>query len=176
MTVMFGQKTSGLNQKALYRNANIWKLSSMKSNIKFRSVKGTFQKLKEAIQRVKQSPNVSVFAETTTTSNTYEMPEQRQKNFLRGNVTKTYKKAPLELKTSIDLETKIIVELINLDVRLECIARTPTFISLKDHKLDFRQNPSCRLINQAKNELDKVSKLIIEKINEELISELDLNQ
>ena len=87
-----------------------------------------------------------------------------------------HKKAPLELKTSINLETKIIVELINLDVRLECIARTPTFISLKDHQLDFRQNPSCRLINQAKNELDKVSKLIIEKINEELISELDLNQ
>ena len=42
--------------------------------------------------------------------------------------------------------------------------------------MNFRQNSSCRLINQAKNELDKVSKLIIEKINEKRISELDLNQ
>ena len=42
--------------------------------------------------------------------------------------------------------------------------------------MNFRQNSSCRLINQAKNELDKVSKLIIEKINEKLISELHFNQ
>ena len=63
-----------------------------------------------------------------------------------------------------------------MDDRIECVARTSAFITLKDHKPDFRKNPSCRLINPAKNELDKISKLIIEKINKNLISELHFNQ
>ena len=62
-------------------------------NIKFRSVKDTFQKkLKEDIPKIKQSPNVFVFAEKTT--NIYGMPEQQHKKLLHDNVTKTYKKAP----------------------------------------------------------------------------------
>ena len=118
-------------------------------NIKFRSVKDTFQKkLKEDIPKIKRSPNVFVFADKT--SNIYEMPEQRHKKLFHDNVTKTYKKAPPKLETSIKLEAKNIAELINLDDRIECIGRTPAFITLKDHKPDFRQNPSCRLINPAK--------------------------
>ena len=52
----------------------------------------------------------------------------------------------------------------------------PAFITLKDHKSDFQQNPSCRLINPVKNEFGKVSKLIIDKVNKKLISELHFNQ
>ena len=65
------------------------------------------------------------------------MPEQQHKKLLHNNVTKTYKKAPPKLETSINLEAKSIAELINLCDRIECIARTPAFIPLKDHKPDF---------------------------------------
>ena len=58
----------------------------------------------------------------------------------------------------------------------EFIARARAFTTFKDHEPDFRQNPSCRLINPTKNELGKVSKSIIEKINKKLISELHFNQ
>ena len=144
-------------------------------NIKFRSVIDAFQKkLKEDIPKIKQSPNIFVFADKT--GNIYEMPEQQHNKLLHDNVTKTYKKAPPKLKTSVNLEAKNIAKLINLDGRIECIARTLAFITLKDHKPDFPQNPSCRLINQAKNELGKVSKLIIENINKKLISELHFKQ
>ena len=98
------------------------------------------------------------------------MPKQHKK-LLHDNVTKTYKKVPSKLETSINLEAKNIAELINLDDCIECIARTPAFIKLKDHKPDFRQNPSRQLINPAINELGEVRKLIIEKINEKLISD-----
>ena len=91
------------------------------------------------------------------------MPEQQHKRLLHDNITKTYKKAPPKLEASINLEAKNMAELINLDDRIEYIARTPAFITLKDHKPDFLQNPSCRLINPTKNELGKVGKLIIEK-------------
>ena len=111
-------------------------------NIKHRSVIDAFQKkLKEDIPKIKQSPNIFVFADKT--GNIYEMPEQQHNKLLHDNVTKTYKKAPPKLKTSVNLEAKNIAKLINLDGRIECIARTLAFITLKDHKPDFRQNPSC---------------------------------
>ena len=55
-------------------------------NIKFRSVKETFQKkLKEDIPKIK--PNLFFFADET--SNIYEMLEQQHKKPLYDNVTKT---------------------------------------------------------------------------------------
>ena len=48
------------------------------------------------------------------------------------------------------------------------------FLTLKDYKPDFQQNPSCRLINPEKNKLGKVSKLILEKIHKK--SEKEINR
>ena len=132
-------------------------------NIKFGAVseryKYTFQKkLKEDIPKIKQSPNVFVFVGKT--SNIYEMPEQ-------------YKKAPPKSEPSTNIRSKNAAELINLDNHIDCIGRTPAFITLKDHEPIYL---SCRLINPAKNEPGKVNKLIIEKINKKLISELHFNQ
>ena len=45
------------------------------------------------------------------------------------------------------------------------MAKKKAFITLKDHKDDFNTNPKCRLINPAKSELGKVSKIAIENIN-----------
>ena len=56
------------------------KLLDIIPNIKFRSLKDAFQKkLKDDITKIKQSPNIFVFADKT--SNIYEMPEQQHKNF-----------------------------------------------------------------------------------------------
>ena len=48
------------------------------------------------------------------------------------------------------------------------MAKTPAFISLKDHKDNFNNNPQCRLINPAKSNLGKVSKSIIDRINSDI--------
>ena len=87
------------------------------------------------------------------------MPKQQNKKLLLENVTKTYKKALPKLEPSINLEAKNIAELINLDDHIKCIVRTPVFITPKEHKPDFQQNPLCQLINPVKNKLGKVSKL-----------------
>ena len=76
-----------------------------------------------------------------------------------------HKKNP-KLETSINLKAKNIAELIIPDYRIKSVARTPALITLKDHKPDFRQSPSFRLINPVKNDFGKVIELIIEKINE----------
>ena len=119
------------------------------------------EEVKRGHKLKKQAANFVVFADKT--SNIYEIPKQQHKKLLHDNVIKTYIKAPPKLETSINLEAKIIAELIHLDDRIECIARTLAFITLKYHKQDFRQNPPCWLINSAKNKFGKVSKLIIEK-------------
>ena len=49
------------------------------------------------------------------------------------------------------------------------------FISLKDHKENFQNNPTVRLINPAKNELGKISKVILDKINKNIRENLQLN-
>ena len=52
--------------------------------------------------------------------------------------------------------------------RMGVYAERQTFITLKDHKDDFRSKPSCRLINPAKSEIGIVSKIMVERINNRL--------
>ena len=50
------------------------------------------------------------------------------------------------------------------------------FISLKHHKENFENNPKCRLINPAKCDSGKISKLILDKVNTHLRTILNANQ
>ena len=56
------------------------------------------------------------------------------------------------------------------------MAKKEAFITLKDHKDDFNINSKCRLINPAKSELGKVSKTIIENINNKVKEQTRVNQ
>ena len=86
------------------------------------------------------------------------MSKDHHQNILHDNVTKTYQKAPPKLEASIILEAKSISTKLNTGDKVERIARTSAFVTLKDHKDNFLSNPTCRLINPSKNELGKVSK------------------
>ena len=95
---------------------------------------------------------------------------------MKENVTKTYKKALENIQKSINLEAKSIATNLKLSDRIERLAEEPAYITLKDHKENFRSKPSCRLINPSKNEIGKISKIVLEKINKKLLKELDFNQ
>ena len=73
------------------------------------------------------------------------------------NVTQTYQKTDNQLYNKINMEAKSIAEDLNLSDKIECLAQTNAFITLKDHKENFMNKPKCRLINPAKPELGKVS-------------------
>ena len=61
--------------------------------------------------------------------------------------------------------------------RLEINKESNCFISLKDHKENFMSNnPTVRLINPAKNQIGRISKVILDKINLELKEHLKINQ
>ena len=50
------------------------------------------------------------------------------------------------------------------------------FITLKDHKENFIALPQCRLINPAKNDLGRVVKVKVERINNEIRHAKGVNQ
>ena len=84
--------------------------------------------------------------------------------------------APPKLEASGNLEAKSISTNLKISDRVERIGRTPAFVTIKEHKDNFRSYPSCRLINTSKNELGKVSKQLVEKINSDIIEKLQFNQ
>ena len=52
--------------------------------------------------------------------------------------------------------------------RTETMARKEAFATVKDHKENFETNPKYRLINPAKSQPGKVSKVILDEINERI--------
>ena len=45
-----------------------------------------------------------------------------------------------------------------------------------DHKPDFENHPKCRLINPSKSSLGKVSKVILDRINNDIRDQVHVNQ
>ena len=74
------------------------------------------------------------------------------------------------------MEAKNIAKSYKWAERIDHLPKPETFITLKDHKDNFYDRSSCRLINPTKNELRKISKKIIEQINQEILTKTDVNQ
>ena len=106
----------------------------------------------------------------------YEVPPEHYKKLRKENVTKTYKKANDHLYNQINEEAKSIASNLGLDNRIESLAKSEAFITLKDHKENFHSKPTCRLINPAKSEIGKISKSILDTINTDLRKILHYNQ
>jgi hypothetical protein len=56
------------------------------------------------------------------------------------------------------------------------MVKREAFVTLKDHKENFDSHPKYRLINPAKSELGKVSKVILDAINNNIRSIIKVNQ
>ena len=150
-------------------------LMNVINKLEFRKINDKFQrKLKEDIKKVRESPNMLVFADKST--NVYELKPEDHQKFLQNNITKTYKKASEMIEHEINLEAKEIAEKLELEDRINCLGKAQAFITMKDHKEDFRANPTCRLTNPTKSKLGKISKSILDGINTELRSILKVNQ
>ena len=74
------------------------------------------------------------------------------------------------------MEAEHVAKKLELSDRIEHLTRNTAFITLKDHKDNFNSKLPCRLINPSKNELGKVSKQKLEKINKIMVQHLNVNQ
>ena len=89
---------------------------------------------------------------------------------------KKYKKANMTLPKRINREPRKIAKTFHVANRVESMAKQESFITLKDHKDNYRSNPKYRLLNLTKSQLGKISNQILQKINKTLRSKLNLNQ
>ena len=104
------------------------------------------------------------------------MDIESHEKLLRENITKTYKKADGNTIKQINGELKTIANDLNIGDRINVTAKQQAFITLKDHKDNFENNPTCRLINPAKSNMGLVSKQILERINNRVRSLTNANQ
>ena len=95
---------------------------------------------------------------------------------LSENITKDYKKTSLQEINRTNLEAKEITEKLKIDERVEKIKCSKAFITLKDHKQNYQNQPQCRLINPAKSEIGVISQNILKKMNTSIREKSGLNQ
>jgi hypothetical protein len=152
------------------------KLLNMIENLKFRQIKDRFQQKMQTDIRTKIKNNDKLLVPADKTTNYYTMDTDSYETLLHKNVTKTYKKINSETVSEIEMQNKKITETLDIDDRVKVTAKREAFITLKDHKPNFNNNPTCRLINPAKSEIGKISKKILDNINTKIEDKTGLNQ
>ena len=70
----------------------------------------------------------------------------------------------------------IFAKSLGLDERMECYSNQSTFITWKDHKVNFMNNTKCRLINSSKSEVGLVSKHYLSSIISTVAEKSSVNQ
>ena len=150
-------------------------MTKLVQDIEFKSANSAFQKqLSKDIADIKENTHLLVAADKTT--NFYKVGTDQYDNLLQNNINKDYKKAPQSLEKEISLGDKRIAQNLKLDDRINVTAKKQAFVTLKDHKENFDNRPSCRLINPTKSDIGKISKQILEKINTKVRASANLNQ
>lgn len=133
-------------------------------SIKCKRISNPFQrKLDEDCASIRGTNTLLVAADKTT--NFYKVEPQKYRSLLNDNITMAYKKTTCAAEEDITKEDKRIASDLKLSDRIDTLAKRQSFITLKDHKPNFVNKPTCRLINPCKSEIGAISKQILEKIN-----------
>ena len=118
--------------------------------------------------------NLLIPADKTT--NYYSMNTATYEKLITENVTKTYKKSCPKVIDQLNSRSARVAKKLGLDNRIEKLAEKEAFITLKDHKPEFHDHPTCRLINPSKSEIGIISKRILDEINTTIIQKTQINQ
>ena len=144
-------------------------------NVEMRTTSNQLQeRMKEDIKKIQQIPEVIVQADKT--SNLYLIKKDIYCKYLTESISKEYKKTESATLNKINIEAAKTARTFNLDDRIEAIAKKPAYLTLKDHKTDFPARLNFRLINPCKSNIGKISKSILDRINNEVKATTGLNQ
>ena len=147
----------------------------MVQSTKFKQVNDPFlNKLNDDTKCIKKEPKLLIAADKTT--NFYKLEPSKYNELLEQNITKSYKIAHPDTVRDIHKEDKQIATKLGIDDRVDTTANKNAFITLKDHKPNFDNKPTCRLINPTKSEIGKISKEILDRINGEIVRVSRFNQ
>ena len=150
------------------------KMENLIRSIEFRDRKNKFQnELKKKVKQITKDDRIFVKADKT--SNYYKIEPKEYKSLLSNTIQVKYKKTNPETASEINKEAKKIATNFKIENRVDKLAEREAFITFKDHKENFQNKPTCRLINPAKSELGRASKKILQKVVTEIRNVENLN-
>ena len=145
------------------------------SSIEFRNPSNPFQdKLKSTCESINSDSKLIIPADKTT--NFYRLEPEMYENLLEKNIQKDYKKENESAVKKINLAHSKITKDLDINDRVFRTTERQAFVTLKDHKPNFSNNPTCRLLNPCKPEIGRISKKILENINSTVRQKTKLNQ
>ena len=106
----------------------------------------------------------------------YRLTKEEHNKLSWNAVTSKYKKTSTNIKDKINKKGKEILKKKQALHRLDINEKSNCFFTVKDHKENFQNNQTVRLINPVKKDIGRISKVILHKINSSLIKQLKVNQ
>ena len=106
----------------------------------------------------------------------YKLNQSEYKKLLKENITKTHRKPDRQKVHNVSSHAKKMIEKLPISNRIEKLQETEAYITIKDHEEDFPNKISCCLINPSKSSIEKISKLILDKINQQIQLITKVNQ
>ena len=150
-------------------------LYSVIENLEFTNCQSNFQKeLKKDVKKINESKSVFILGDKSP--NVYEVDPKDYDNLLHNSITTHYKKSDSETELEINREAKAIVSKLKIADRVDKLSKNECYITLKDHKDNFQNNPKVRLINPAKTNIGQIAKIYLQEINSEILSLTKLQQ
>ena len=95
---------------------------------------------------------------------------------MQDNITKSYKKSNVTLINSINKEATTLQLSLSSTNRIEQFNQREAFVTPKDHEVNFKNDPKCRLTNPAKSEIGIISRHCLELINNKIREKTQVNQ
>ena len=150
-------------------------LTLMIKNIDFRYVNNKFQKkLRHNTTEIRSSNKVIVPADKTR--NLQKIEKEDYNKFLSENITKAYKKPNRNKVNKLNFDAKKIADKLSISDIIDRLQKNKAYITAKDHKENFQNSPTFRLINPTKTNIGKISKTILNKIIKKLMSSIQVKQ
>ena len=137
-------------------------LIDMVKNIEFEHRSNSFQeKLNNETEMIKNEPKLIISADKT--SNYYKIEPEQYKELVKKNVEAEYQKEKVKNVQQVNKAHKKIVKKLGIEDRVFKTMTRECFVTFKDHKPNFQNNPKCRLLNPTKCEVGKISQQILSK-------------
>ena len=151
------------------------------SDLSYRPVRNEFQKeLKRQVNDIKASGKILVSADKTR--NQYRVPVEDYKEKVTDALKTVYEKQRTRQKVEeVNEEAYNIAKTFpvgqdsTLADRIDVIRENECFVTFKDHKPDFPGRISTRLINPSRSSIGRISKHILDGINQSLKVKTKLN-
>ena len=138
-------------------------LFKLTEKLEFKARTNNFMEvLKEDLEKIDNTEKVIVNADKT--NNKYLMEPAKYKELLEKNIQAEYKKEDLANVDKVQIEHQKVVKNLGLEERIFKTTERTAFLTVKDHKEHFANDPKARLLNPTKPEIGKISKQILENV------------